>query len=252
MRIVHIHGRRYAQFERLGVESGLVHAFATRPLNVAPHDGPDADQRAANRATLAADLGFDPRRLAFCQQVHQTTLVVVDKSHRGGPLGECDGVVTALLDTPLLTFSADCPLILVFDPRQRVLGLVHASWRCTVARLAEQLILLMSKSYACRPADLLAGIGPGAGPCCYEVQDDVYQAAGALTDREQFFGQHDGRLFFDLWAANRAQLLAAGLSAGNIECAAVCTLCRNDVFYSYRREGPDCGHFGLMAGLRPT
>jgi hypothetical protein len=252
MHIVYINGRRYGQFERLGVESGLVHAFATRPLNVAPRNGPDAEQRAANRATLAADLGFDPQRLAFCQQVHQTTLVVVDESHAGGSLGECDGAVTALPDTPLMTFSADCPLLLAFDPRQRVLGLAHASWRCTVARLAEQLISLMSNRYGCQPADLLAGIGPGAGPCCYEVKDDVYQAAAALAGRERFFAQRDGRLYLDLWAANRAQLQGAGLAAQNIESADVCTLCRNDIFYSFRREGPGCGHFGLLAGLRRT
>ena len=250
MRFEQINGRCYGRFERLGVEPGLVHAFATRPLNVAPRNGAGAAERAANRAMMAADLGFDPGRLAFCQQVHGTALVVVDAEHPGGSLGECDGAVTSAVNLPLMTFSADCPLVLLFDSRRHVLGLVHASWRCTVAQLASKLVQLMSVRCGCQPGDMLAGIGPGAGPCCYEVQDDVYQAAAPLADRQRLFVRRDGRLFFDLWEANRAQLRAAGLPTENIESADICTLCRNDIFYSYRREGPGCGHFGLMAGLR--
>ncbi len=246
LRLVQINGRRYAQFDGLRQISGLRHAFATRPLNLAPREG------TANRSTMAADLGFDPARLCFCQQVHQTELAIVDGTPRGGPLGEVDGVLTATPDVALLTFSADCPLVLVFDPVQRIVGLAHASWRCTVGQITRRLVELAAARFGSRPDDLLAGIGPGAGPCCYEVQDDVYQTAAQLPQRERLFPRRGGRLFFDLWAANQVQLLDAGLQPGNIESADVCTLCRNDLFYSYRREGPGCGHFGLLAGLTET
>ncbi len=249
LQLVQIAGRRYAQFAGLGQAPGLRHAFATRPLNVAPREGCEAGQRAANRATMVRDLGFDPDRLCFCQQVHQTNFAIVDGMPRNGPLGEVDGALTATPNTALMTFSADCPLVLVFDPVQRVVGLAHASWRCTVGEITRRLVELAAARFGSRHADLRAGIGPGAGPCCYEVQDDVYQAAAGLAQRERLFARRDGRLFFDLWAANKQQLLAAGLHPDNIESADVCTLCRNDLFYSYRREGPGCGHFGLLAGL---
>lgn len=246
---VEIAGRRYAQFEHLRHVAGLVHAFSTRPMNVAPRDGCGAAQRAANRRTMVADWGLEARRLCYCQQVHESHLAVVDDSRPGGPLPGCDGVITALPGRPLMTFSADCPLVLVADPVRRVLGLVHASWRCTMARMAERLVELMAARCGCRTADLRAGVGPGAGPCCYEVQRDVYEAATELPGREQCFSTRAGRLYFDLWQANRMQLVAAGVPEERIEVAGVCTLCRNDVFYSYRREGPDCGHFGLLAAL---
>jgi YfiH family protein len=249
MHFVEIQGRRYAQWDELRRASGLRHAFSTRPMNIAPRNGADAAHRAAQRRTMVADWGLEPARLCYCQQVHETRLAVAEDECASGPLTACDGVVTAEAGRPLMTFSADCPLVLVWDPVRRVLGLVHASWRCTVARLTGGLVELMGARFGCRGADLQAGIGPSAGPCCYQVQQDVYQAARELPGREQCFLRRGGRLYFDLWEASRIQLLAAGVPADRIDSAATCTLCHNDVFYSYRREGPGCGHFGLLAAL---
>jgi hypothetical protein len=249
MHFLEIEGRRYAQFERLRQVPGLLHAFSTRPMNVTPRDGPGAAARAAQRRTMAADWGLDPRRLCYCQQVHETRLEVVDERQPGGALPCCDGAVTACAGRSLMTFSADCPLVLVTDPVRHVLGLVHASWRCTVAGMTGRLLARMAAQFGCRAADVWGGVGPGGGPCCYEVQRDVYEAAAKLPGREQCFSTRDGRLYFDLWEANRIQLLAAGVRSENIEVAGMCTLCHNDVFYSYRREGAGCGHFGLLAAL---
>ena len=97
--------------------------------------------------------------------------------------------------------------------------------------------------------DLRAGIGPSAGPCCYEVKDDVREAARMLAGATELFPQRDGRMYFDLWRANRNQLVARGVNSVSIEIAGICTMCRNDMFFSFRREGAGCGHFALMAAL---
>ena len=249
MHFWHVQDRRYAQFERLRHEAGLAHAFSTRPANMSPRNGTDAATRAQRRRQMAADLGLDATRLASCQQVHRGALAVVDEPRADELLPACDGVATALPGVPLMSFSADCPLVLVYDPVRRVVGLAHASWRCTVTRVTLRLVELLAERFGCRSADLLAGIGPGAGPCCYAVQRDVYDAAAGLADRDRLFQTRAGRLYFDLWEANRVQLLVAGVRAESIEPAGLCTLCRNDLFYSYRREGAGCGHFGLLAGL---
>ncbi len=242
---------RYAHFERLSYFDGLVHAVTLRPLNVAQRPGPDEDQRAAHRAQAVADLGLDPRQLRYCEQVHRTNLDIVTAATPAGLLTGCDGAVTNIVGVPLMSFSADCPLVLLYDPLRRVVAVVHASWRCTVARICQRMVSLMAAEFGCTPPDLRAGIGPGAGPCCYEVQNDVYQAAAAakLERLDTLFAHRDGRMFFDLWAANRRQLLDAFIPEGQIETAGVCTMCRTDLFYSYRREGPGCGHFGLIAAL---
>lgn len=249
MHLFSIGAARYAQFERLRHAAGLMHAFTTRPDDVSARSDALAPQRAARRARMARDLGFDPARLAWCVQVHDTRLAQVDARHAPGPLEGFDALLTDLPATPLMTFSADCPLLLVHDPVRRAVGLAHASWRCTVARMAALLIERMRAAFGCDPARLLAGIGPSAGPCCYEVREDVRAAAADLPDHDALFPRRNGRMYFDLWEANRRQIAASGVPDSQIEVACFCTMCRTDVFYSFRREGPGCGHFGLMAGL---
>lgn len=251
MHFFQIEDRRYAQFEGLRAVNGLVHAFSTRPMNVAPRDGGDVGARERNRRRMVVDFGLDPEALRYARQVHQTQVLVIDNDTAAGWLPEGDAVITGAPGVALMTFSADCPLVLVVDPARRVVGLAHASWRCTVGKIVARLIVRMRAAFGCAPAEMWAGIGPGAGVCCYEVQRDVYEAAGDLPGREECFVRRDERLYFDLWTANRVQLLAAGVPRERIELAGVCTMCRNDLFYSFRREGAGCGHFGLLAGLRP-
>ena len=246
MRFCAIDSRRYARFERLGRQQGLRHAFSTRPDDVSAR----AEGSAARRRRMAIDLELDADAVAYCLQVHRTELAVIEGSTAAGPCEGVDGLLTVQPGTTLMTFSADCPLVLAYDPVRRAVGMVHASWRCTVAGATRGLIEAMRRSFGCDPKNILAGVGPGAGPCCYEVGADVREAAASLEQRDAVFSVRGGRLFFDLWSANRAQLLAAGVRAENVETAGICTLCRNDLFYSYRIEGAGCGHFGLMAGLR--
>ena len=242
--------RRYARFERLAREGRLVHAFSTRPHNMAPRLDDRQAERAAARRQMAVDLGLTPDRLTICEQVHDCRVAIVPAEHTGGRLPGTDAAVTVGGGLPLMGFSADCPLILLYDPLRPALGVVHASWRCTVAQLAAQAVETMKREFGCDPANLQAGIGPGAGPCCYEVQADVFEAARDLPDRERLFKRRGGRMYFDLWQANVRQLCDAGLRAEQIEMAGICTMCRVDVFFSFRREGAGCGHFGLMAGMR--
>jgi len=249
MYLLRIGGRRYAQFERLRQESGLVHGFSTRPLDVSVRDGERAAACAARRRQMALDLGLEPGAVRCCLQVHAGRIAVVNDVAGAAELAGCDGVVTVLRGVGVMGFSADCPLVLVYDRARGALGLAHASWRCTVRAITRRLVETMREAVGCEPGDLLAGIGPSAGPQRYEVQRDVYDAAAELPERERLFHERDGRLYFDLWEANRRQLVGAGIPAENIEVAGICTMTRTDLFYSYRVEGPGCGHFGLLAGL---
>ncbi len=252
MHLLTIAGRRYAQFETLRDAPGLVHGFATRPLDVGMRADDLAPQRAASRQQMACDLGVADRPLACCVQIHQTQIAQVDSAHNAGPLDGYDAVITSSPEVVLMTFSADCPLIIVYDPQVPAIGLAHASWRCTVAELTRKLVADMHATFGSDPAHLHAGIGPGAGPCCYEVQEDLRAAAAVLPNSEHLFHTRAGRLYFDLWQANRDQLRAAGLPNENIESANLCTMCHSDLFFSFRREKAGCGHFGLLAALKPT
>ncbi|TWT41075.1 Laccase domain protein [Phycisphaerae bacterium RAS1] len=250
MHFFQVQSRRYARFARLKDAPGLVHAFATRPMDVSVRIDARAAERRAAREQMARDLGLDPTRLHHTVQVHEPRLALVDASTPAGALADCDGLLTTLPGAALMTFSADCPLVLIYDPQARALGMMHSSWRCTVAHSTRLLVEKMQAAFGSRPAAMFAGVGPSAGPLMYVVQDDVYQAAGTLPDRERLFPRRAGRLYFDLWEANRRQLIDAGVEPRNIEVAGYCTMTHPDVFFSYRREGAGCGHFGLMAALR--
>jgi YfiH family protein len=249
MHLFDVEGRRYAQFESLRHERGLTHAFSTRPFDVSVRDGKRVGQCAARRRQMLIDFGRDPEQLCCCEQVHESRVAVVSEARGAQWLKGIDAVATNAVGVSLMTFSADCPLVLVYDRVSAVVGLAHASWRCTVAMIVRRLIDTMQERFGCEPASSHAGIGPSAGPDCYEVGDDVYRAAAGLSERARLFERRGGRLYFDLWQANRAQLELAGIPRESIEIAGICTMSRTDLFYSYRREGVGCGHFCLLAGL---
>jgi len=247
-----IHGRRYLQFARLAELDGLVHAFSTRGCDMSTRGGAGAAQRTANRAAFVGDWGLDVQRLCWCEQVHRPQLTVIDRPITDGPrrLAGCDAVISRVAGQPLMAFSADCPLVLVYAPRVGAVGIAHASWRCTVAQITRRLVETLIDLAGAEPSAMLAGIGPSAGPERYEVGEDVCTAAAGLPERERLFPRRNGRMFFDLWLANRLQLRAAGLQEENIATAGLCTIGAAGMFYSYRREGAGCGHFALLAAVR--
>ncbi len=104
----------------------------------------------------------------------------------------------------------------------------------------------------CRPRDIIAAIGPTIGPCCYEVGQEVIEAAGAaLGNTAGLFVRRNGRLdhaHFDLWETNRRHLAAAGVE--QIIQSKLCTACRTDDFFSHRAEQGRTGRFGVIIGLR--
>jgi hypothetical protein len=217
-------------------EAGLPHAVTTRRGFDVARARTDHEFTAGQ---LAATLGLNAA--AWLEQVHGSDILSVAA---GGLAGEGDGMVTA---TPLLGLagrSADCPLILIADPGAAV-GMAHASWRGVVGRIAERLVDALVAGFGADRRQLVGCVCPSAGACCYEVGRDVLEAAlaGIGPHAEAFFARRGDKMYFDLWSANSDQLLRAGLDRRNIHVAAVCTMCRNDLFPSHRLEGARAGRF---------
>lgn len=219
------------------------HAISTR---VGPHGGDlhgGSPTGLANRQGLAAAMGLE--QCAALKQVHGGRVVDADLALAG--LVEADGLMTGREGVGLMGLSADCPIILVADVVRGAVGMAHASWRGTVARITAELVSSMCREYRCEPGDMQAGICPSAGACCYEVREDVISAARQTLGpgADGFFCQRQGRTYMDLWRANVAQLTEQGVSEHNIAVAGVCTICDSH-FFSYRREGAKAGRFGCI------
>jgi YfiH family protein len=153
------------------------------------------------------------------------------------PIDGVDALITACGGAMLAMRFADCVPVLLYDTVHQAVGLAHAGWQGSAAGIAGRTVQAMTQAFGTRPQDLLAGIGPSIGRCCYEVGQPVIQHFSARFPWwREVVTDHAGSLYLDLWAANRRQLLDAGLPAEQVAVAGICTACHPEDFYSHRRE----------------
>ena len=247
----------------------LWHGFSTRRGGVsstylAEMDGDRPGE--LNLGFTAADSAENVRenRLRFVEAVtgsRDTPLRTVRQVHsnRSVEAGEvalevavdADGLMTRQPSILIGIQTADCIPVLVADPVNRAVAAFHAGWRGTVARIVELGIVRMQAEFGSDPADLFAAIGPGIGPCCYTVGEEVRTHFGAnFSYAEELFQERDGALIVDLVEANRRQLLAAGLAADSISVVGGCTACQQESFYSHRASGGHAGRMMAVIGIR--
>jgi polyphenol oxidase len=217
--------------------AGLPHLFSTRHFpGVRPWRDPAGPFEESALDLLAArGLGRgEPEPIAFLRQVHGARVIAAE---HGGLVGQADVVTSARPGLAIAIFTADCLPIIVYDPSRAQLALAHAGWRGTVKGVARAAVDTLVRAGGA-PKEFLAAIGPSIGPCCYEVDGPVIEAlAAAFPDAwtEWVTAMTPGKWMLDLWQANAAQLTRAGLDARRIENLRLCTACRPDLFYSYRR-----------------
>jgi YfiH family protein len=250
------------RFGNLGSLPGLVHGISTRTggvsggrcasLNTSYSVGDDRANVDENLSRLAASVGAEREHLFWAYQVHGNAATVVDADTRVEPAGgrppRCDILLTGSTARTLLLRYADCTPILLADPRRRAVAAVHAGWRGTAVRAASSAVKALREAFGSDARDLIAGIGPAIGPCCYAVGQEVFerfadQPWAAATTR-------GGAPSLDLWEANRRDLVDAGVPADQIESASICTQCASDRFFSHRANGGQpAGRFAAVIRL---
>jgi hypothetical protein len=219
---------------RLLEDHGLPHLFTTRhfpgvvrPTEPCPPFGPEA-------APLLAARGL-PGGAAFARQVHGAAVLRVEV---GGLAGRGDALATARPALPLAISTADCLPVVLYDARGGRLAAVHAGWRGTVQGVVRAAVADLAAA-GTTPADLVVAIGPSIGPCCYEVDAPVlerFEAAFGAARERWFQAKGPGKWMLDLWQANLDQLTGAGVRPERVDLLRLCTGCRPDLLFSYRRE----------------
>ncbi len=227
--------------------------------------GGDAAEVFANRRSWAASISLDAAAIVAVRQVHGNAVACVTAHDRGrgarsaptAAIPTADALITDTPDTPLLLSFADCTPLVFHDPVRGVVGLAHAGWRGTVADIAGETVRALVAHYGSSPTDLLVGIGPAIGRCCYLVDEPVIAAWQALdmpdTATIEEVAPAGGRRQwrFDLARANRLLLQRAGVAAVQIEDAAICTACHVARYPSHRAEAGRAGRFAALIGLTP-
>lgn len=265
----------------------LVHGFSTRlggystlyggsslNLGFTKDDARPSVER--NREAFLSALGLQPPawNLVTQRQVHSDLIHYVTAAGLH-PTG--DGLITDVPGLLLGVQTADCLPLLLVDTKRRAVGAFHAGWRGTLKRIVEKGVGEMRRQFGSDPGDLRAALGPGIHSCCYQVGEEVRdkfhsQFAYAaelfrevresnpvhekypllfLTARAPGHGPLETLLYLDLVAANTRQLLEAGVPEGNISASPLCTSCRTDLLFSYRKEKGVVGRLLGVVGIRP-
>ncbi len=233
-------GLRYYQSPLLAACPGVVHAFFTREggvsagpyhsLNLSLAVGDDPARVQENRGRVQQALNL--KALAAAAQVHGPgeAVLALDSLNPATEIPEVDLLITREPGLGLLIKQADCQALMLYDPVKQVAANVHCGWRGQAANLPGRAVARLEELFGCRPADLIAAVGPSLGPCCAEFKNFAREFPPSLWSYQV------RPFYFDLWRLSRDQLTAAGLRPENLDLAGICTRCRGEEFFSYRRE----------------
>lgn len=183
-------------------------------------------------------------RIATLKQIHSAKSFVASEIH--GCVGEGDALITAQPGQMIAVRTADCLPILMAAPRERVVAAVHAGWRGTAQNIAGRTAERLGSGLGVVLDELEVAMGPGIGPCCYEVGPEVLEEFRDLMPETP----RGGKGTLDLAEANRRQLVAAGVPASGIHLGAPCTSCAIEEFFSYRRRPEERGRMVSAIGIR--
>ena len=244
---------------------GFVNGFSTRLGGVSAMPN-DALSLAGFNDDLAENILENRRRflklfpgdwaLAGCWQVHGADVRVVANAAEAKPAENergdtiyCDVIVSNAKGVLAGVKTADCVPILIGDPVTGGFAAIHAGWRGTLGTAAIVGVKRLVHEYGAKAEDLRVAIGASAGPCCYEVGTDVIDAfTNRFSGANLFTTTRPGHAKIDLLQANRDQLMSSGVLPDRIHIAPLCTMCRTDLFFSYRKEKSLHGKVGrLMA-----
>ncbi|HKW68345.1 MAG TPA: peptidoglycan editing factor PgeF [Terriglobales bacterium] len=264
----------------------LVHGFSTRVgghstayggsslnLGFTKHDTRAAVEHNREAFLRALEAGPGAWHLITQRQVHSDLIHYVTAADVH-PTG--DGVITDVPGLLLGVQTADCLPVLLADTKRRAVGAFHAGWRGTLQRIVEKGVGEMRRQFGSAPGDLRAAIGSGIHSCCYQVGEEVrekfhsqFAYAGEifrearesnpvhekypllfLNARPPGHGPEETLLYLDLVVANTRQLLDAGVLSQSISASPLCTSCRTDLLFSYRKERGVAGRLLGVIGIR--
>lgn len=235
-------------FDELEEIPGFEHAFTLRQTVPSGKEADRLQTAVSPHPALIRELGLKIGQLILMEQVHSNRVLVAPAgAARQHPrtVGPADGLITVDRGQFPAVRSADCVPLLLVLPRAGRLCVLHAGWRGTLARIAARGTGQFLETTGSPASELIAALGPSIRSCCYQV-------GGEVRERFSHAGHDLSRLFrkdhLDLVEANRTQLQQLGVK--RVLDSGMCTACRTDLFYSYRREG-ETGRNWALGGFHP-
>jgi hypothetical protein len=213
-------------------------------LNLGLHTQDGEQNVRENRRRFFAACGFSPEQTAGSHQVHGAEVLRIDQP---GYFSGYDALITDVPHILLTVTVADCTPVLLFDPVRKAIAAIHAGWKGTAAGIAVNALAKMQEYYGTLPQDCLAYIGTCIDYCDFEVDADV---ADHFAEAHKNRNEQLGKYFVDLKAANRTQLLQAGIPSTQIALSPFSTVSDNRDYFSHRYERGTTGRLLAAIGLR--
>lgn len=265
--IIRKDGLTYIRFPRLAACGAVKHIFSTRmggvsnsvygPMNLSFNRGDSRENVLENYKILCGAVGIDTNKLVLTQQTHTANVRAVTEEDCGTgifkePFSDVDGLITDRPGVALVTQYADCTPLVFCDPVRRVAATSHAGWRGTVQEIGAVTVKKMIDEFGCRAENIIAGIGPCIGKCCYEVDDPVINGFKKLdyiniSDIAEEKG--GGKYMLDLVTANKLILIHAGIDPNNIDASDICTCCNSSELHSHRASPLKRGNLAAIIAL---
>ncbi len=246
------------KFNNLSNSNSCIHGVTTKICNepqkfsLAMHTGEDISISFDNRLKALESLNISTdTKVILASQTHSSNVVIVDDMSTAGwesmddAIADCDALISTKAGVLIGVLTADCVPILLFDNEKQIVAAVHAGWRGTKANIVAKTVKIMQEQFGC--SNIIAGIGPSIGACCYEVDSKL------AKEFEQYRGavsSMNGNYMLDLPLINRFQMIEAGVKDSNIEMSNICTGCENENYFSYRFEHGCSGRFASFIGIK--
>ena len=248
---------RFSHFQN---DDTLYHGVTTKSSNapyyfsLALHTGENQEKIIQNRLKVTEYFSHQALlHYIVAQQTHSDKIhIVTEKATKGwhsqqDAIVDCDALITNQINIILTILTADCVPILLYDKEKKVIAAIHAGWKGTKSEILTKTVKKMIQKFHTSTQNIIAGIAPSIGSCCYEVGYDVAQHFSHISGA---YKQHNNKYMLDLPSINKKQLLALGIPEQNIEMSNICTSCKVDRFFSYRKEQGCSGRFMSMIGIR--
>ena len=250
------------------LNEGVNAAFSTRhggvsggvysSLNMGLHVDDRNELVLENRKRFLSVFDAQLDNAVCCQQVHGNVVTRVERKDQGrgahelaAAIPNSDAMITNARGVYLLSFYADCVPVYLYDPVNRAIGIAHCGWKGTMGRIALHTLTALQKEYGTSAQDVQVFIGPGIGPCCFQIQSDLAAKVNAEFPSLHDIIIYDNTRFYswNLQETNRQLLIEGGVKAAHISTCELCTACHTEIFYSHRREKGETGRMGALIGL---
>ncbi len=213
--------------------AGVQHFFTTRDSVIKTKEVEFQKIADENKKMFCDVLNITPENFINPSQTHSSNVEIAKAGKKDYP--ECDGLILNNFEQAIFLNFADCTPVIFYDEKLNIGAVSHAGWRGTAGKICEITVKKMCDDFGSKPENIIAVIGPSISLCCFNVGEDVLnKLTSTVENSDGVFEKRNGEFFADLKEINRRQLLQSGVE--RIDVCPYCTVCDNDLFFSYRKE----------------